>query len=284
MDRHCFYHAGCPDGFGAAYAVWSLWGEKGHYRPRGHDDQTLAAKDFGSSEVLFVDLTPSNLELRLLGPGAERLTVLDHHISSQKRVTEEEGLIDALQQRGHHILFDLNHSGAVLAWNHIHPNEPAPLLLQYVEDQDLWNWKLPHSREVNACIGSYPREFETWKALSKRPIEELAAEGDSIVRANDIDVQRLLSTSHRVRVGGQAVEAVNSAQNRANIGHELATRARFEEPWGCVYRIDGMRVHASLYSIGDFDVSTIAGDYGGGGHRNASGFSVSLDDWLENFL
>ena len=284
MDRHCFYHAGCPDGFGAAFAVWSIWGSEGDYRPRGHDDNPLAAVDFQAAEVLFVDLTPTNAELRTLAPAAARLTVLDHHISSQKRVEEEEGLMDALAERDHHVHFDLEHSGAVLAWNHFHPEEPVPLLLQYVQDQDLWKWELPHSREINACLGSYPREFSVWQELSQKPLEELAAQGTAIVRANDIDVQRLLRTAHRVRVGSRAVEAVNSAHNRAEIGHGLAERARFEEPWGCVYRINGRRVHASLYSIGDFDVSVIAGEYGGGGHRNASGFSVTLEYWLEMFL
>lgn len=284
MNRHCFYHAGCPDGFGAAFAVWSIWGSGADYRPRGHDDNPLTAADFQAAEVLFVDLTPTNAELRTLAPSAAQLTVLDHHISSQKRVQEEDGLMDALAERDHHVHFDLGHSGAVLAWNHFHPKEPVPLLLQYVQDQDLWTWDLPHSREINACLASYPREFSVWQELSEKSLEELAAQGTAIVRANDIDVKRLLKTAHRARVGSRAVEAVNSTHNRAEIGHGLATRARFDEPWGCVYRVTGRRVHASLYSIGDFDVSVIAGEYGGGGHRNASGFSVTLEAWLEMFL
>ena len=192
--------------------------------------------------------------------------------------------MDALSERNHHVHFDLGHSGAVLAWNHFHPKEPVPLLLQYVQDQDLWTWDLPQSREINACLASYPREFSVWQELSEKSLEELAAQGTAIVRANDIDVKRLLKTAHRARVGSRAVEAVNSTNNRAEIGHGLATRARFDEPWGCVYRVTGRRIHASLYSIGDFDVSVIAGEYGGGGHRNASGFSVTLEAWLEMFL
>jgi nanoRNase/pAp phosphatase (c-di-AMP/oligoRNAs hydrolase) len=43
-------------------------------------------------------------------------------------------------------------------------------------------------------------------------------------------------------------------------------------------------VDVSLYSIGDFDVSRRAVGFGGGGHRNAAGFHVSLREWLERFL
>jgi nanoRNase/pAp phosphatase (c-di-AMP/oligoRNAs hydrolase) len=46
----------------------------------------------------------------------------------------------------------------------------------------------------------------------------------------------------------------------------------------------GERVEVSIYSIGDFDISKVAAAYGGGGHRNAAGFSVPLREWLERFL
>ena len=39
MRKTCFYHAGCPDGFGAAYSVWRAWGDDGHYVGRSHDDR-----------------------------------------------------------------------------------------------------------------------------------------------------------------------------------------------------------------------------------------------------
>jgi hypothetical protein len=43
VTRVCFYHAGCPDGFGAAWAVRQAWGELGQYEPRGHDDEVPLA-------------------------------------------------------------------------------------------------------------------------------------------------------------------------------------------------------------------------------------------------
>jgi nanoRNase/pAp phosphatase (c-di-AMP/oligoRNAs hydrolase) len=53
---------------------------------------------------------------------------------------------------------------------------------------------------------------------------------------------------------------------------------------GLVYRVWGQRVDVSVYSIGDFDVARLAAGYGGGGHRNAAGFHVSLEDWLRRFV
>jgi phosphoesterase RecJ-like protein len=44
------------------------------------------------------------------------------------------------------------------------------------------------------------------------------------------------------------------------------------------------QVKVSLRSKGELDVHGLAAEFGGGGHRNASGFSVSLAEWTANFL
>ncbi len=282
MRRTCFYHAGCPDGLGAAWAVWRAWGSGARYLPRGHDDVVDAAAHEGSL-VVFVDIAPGSDELRALAEHAAKLIVLDHHVTARERFANDLGLQNALAGRGHLIHFDLSHSGAMLAWNHFHPDEPAPDLLRYVEDQDLWAWKLPASEEVNAALASYPRDFEIWEELAARPIATLAGEGAPILRANRIEVERALQSAHPVSIGPRRAEAVNTGQLRSRIGHELAQRAAFKLPWGVVYRVAGQRVDVSLYSIGELDVAKIAESFGGGGHANAAGFSVTLKRWLEEF-
>ena len=280
VRRVCFYHAGCPDGLGAAWAVRQAWGESAEYTPRGHDD-TIDVESFDGAMLAYVDIAPSNDELIALADIAAQVVVLDHHLSSRERIEADLAVANALEGRGHEVRFDLDHSGAVLAWQYFGGDEPVPDLLRYVEDQDLWTWKLPRSQEVNAAIGSYALRFDVWDDLIRRPIEELAREGESLVRANRTEVDRALNSSTTVVIGTRPVEAVNASTNRSSIGHELARRARFGQPWGCVYRLVGDRLFATLYSIGDFDVSEIAAQFGGGGHRNASGFSVPLRRWLE---
>lgn len=283
MNKVCIYHAGCPDGFGAAFAVWRAWGDDARYLARGHYEERLRPSDYEGALIAFVDIAPDNAQLTALGEVAEQVIVLDHHVSSQSRYMSDPAVENQLRQGGHTVHFDLEHSGAVLAWEHFH-REPVPLLLQYVEDQDLWNWKLPGSEEVNAAIASYPRRFDVWNELAERTAEDLAAEGGPIVRANQMEVKRVLHSAHLVAMGTRRVSAVNATLSRSNVGHELATQAAYGHPWGCVYRLTADRVHVSLYSIGDFDVSEIAGEYGGGGHRNAAGFSVSVQEWVRDFV
>lgn len=281
--RICFYHAGCPDGFGAAWAVRSAWGADAAYVARGHADRAPLDR-CKNALVAFVDIAPSREELAQLAGVSDQIVVLDHHVTALDRLTGDPELLDALEAEGHLLHFDLGHSGAILAWQHFHPEDPPPELLRYVEDQDLWSWALPDSDTVNAAIASYPRDFHVWDELAATPIESLVREGTPILRANRMEVTRRIEHARPVALGTRRIEAVNASTNRSQIGHELARRAAFGEAWGLVYRVEGAEVFATLYSIGDVDVSKVALAYGGGGHPNAAGFRISLTRWLGEFV
>lgn len=283
VERVCIYHAGCPDGFGAAWAAWRAWGDAGRYVPRSHDDP-LDAERLAGAHVVFADIAPPPASLPALAEQAAHLVVLDHHVSAQERYGADPALANAVEAHGHLVHFDLEHSGAVLAWEHFHPDEPVPPLLRYVEDQDLWRWKLPSSEEVTSALASYPRRFEVWNELAASDTARLAEEGAPLVRERRLEVERSLQRAHPVAIGPHRVEGVNATVHRSWVGHELASRAAYGAPCGLVYRVTGTRVDVSLYSVGAFDVSRLAAAEGGGGHRSAAGFSVPLRDWLERFV
>ena len=154
MKQLCIYHAGCPDGFGAAWATRRAWESQGEFIARGHDDR-LDPRIAEGALVAFVDIAPSTAELEALADAAAHVIILDHHVTNQERILADSELMEALRDRGHEIHFDMKRSGAMMAWDHFMPNEEAPPLLQYVQDQDLWNWQLPESQAVNSAIGSY---------------------------------------------------------------------------------------------------------------------------------
>jgi len=258
VKRICFYHAGCPDGLGAALAVKRAWSdldsEEVRFAPHGHDD-FIRPDAVRGALLVYVDIAPPNAVLREIGHSANKIVVLDHHASSKRRFEDDPTLAAEMEDLGHEFHFDLSHSGAMLAWKYFHPDTPAPDLLRYIEDQDLWNW------------------------------EQLIREGEPLVRANEAEVERAVKSAHAVYLGEERIEAVNcTTQTRSAVGHELAARAQFDQPWGLVYRLTGKKVMISIYSIGDLDVSVVAARYGGGGHPNASGFSIPLDVWIKEHL
>ncbi len=283
MRHVCIFHAGCPDGFGAAWSAWLQWGDRGRYVARGHDDP-LRTPELAGAYVLFADIAPPPRSYRPLAADAAHLVVLDHHISAQRAFEADPFLARELAESGHNVTFDLTRSGSALAWNALHPGDPLPDLLAYVEDQDLWNWKLPRSREINAAIASYPRDFASWSALASVSVDALADQGAPILRSYRIEVERALASTQPLAIGTLRVEGVNARIQRAEIGHELATRARYGAACGAVYRVEGRRVDVSIYSIGELDVAAISSSYGGGGHKNAAGFSVDLEEWISRFV
>ena len=177
VKKLCFYHAGCPDGFGAAWSVRSAWGEEAHYIARGHDDRVRPG-ECDDALVAFVDIAPMRDELLQLAQSAAQILIVDHHVTARNRLACDPGFVDEIEAEGHVLHFDMNHSAAVLAWQYFRPNDPLPDLLRYVEDQDLWNWVLPNSEAINAAIAWRGGTIESPRAFR----EMLLNSGDEVVR------------------------------------------------------------------------------------------------------
>jgi len=122
--------------------------------------------------------------------------------------------------------FDLKKSGARLAWEFFHPDEEPPKLIAYVEDCDLWNWKLTNSREFSTAMEMTPQEFSHWNELLKDEIVEKHIERGRLLLdyktklVNDISEK----ACPRQWMGKRAL-VVNSAIFASNVGNVLAKRA-----------------------------------------------------------
>jgi oligoribonuclease NrnB/cAMP/cGMP phosphodiesterase (DHH superfamily) len=208
--------------------------------------------------IVIVDFSYSRPILEALAKEAEALQVLDHHITAQQALT---GLSYAH--------FDLSKSGAVLAWEWAHGTTP-PWLLQYVQDKDLWTWKLPLSREISAGLNSYPYDFAVWDSLKKETLEQ---EGRAILRFEHEMVGKVLPHAVLVRFEGATVPCVQSAILTSQIGERLSPGRPFCLIW---HDREGRRYFSLRSEEKGADVAKIAVKYGGGGHTHAAGFSVPL--------
>ena len=63
-------------------------------------------------------------------------------------------------------IFDMERSGAGLTWDYFYPGRPRPWLIDYVEDRDLWRFKIEDAEVVNAYISTIPYTFEAWDEAS----------------------------------------------------------------------------------------------------------------------
>ena len=216
-----------------------------------------------------------------------------------------------------HIELNNNKSGALIAWEYFHPITKVPKLIQHIDDRDRWQFKLEGSKELHAALASYkPWTFEMWEAhflVGDIRFCALKDEGKAILRAHNQNVQECLKQARECRIAkpgrqrGNRVEppwqhriagpnhlgyfdeayvsglAANAPSFLASdLGHELANKSG---TFGLVWSMAGDgQVHCSLRSNGNYDVSAIAKAFGGGGHRNAAGFSTDIDtlvSWLK---
>lgn len=256
MKTWVLYHGDCNDGFGGAWAAWLKLGTDAKYVPVSHGDPPPALPD--DAHVVLVDFAYSRDEMLAMHERAATLTVLDHHKTAEEAL---RGLDFAV--------FDMERSGAMLAWDFWHPGKPAPQLIRYVQDSDLWRFELPNSREVNAALSSYPQKFQVWRELD---VAVLAREGAAILRFKMQTVQMIVSFARVGNVGGHEVPIVNATAHWSDVGQGLIERFP-EAPFVASYFEDADGVKRwSLRSNGEFDVSELAKRFGGGGHRQAAGF------------
>jgi hypothetical protein len=267
------YHANCPDGFAAAFVAALFFGDDVEktgpvsFVPASYGDAVPGMPD--GCDVFILDFSYSREVLMELSKRC-MVRVLDHHGTAQKAL---EGLEFAT--------FDMRKSGAVLTWEYFYPGVSVPELLLYVQDRDLWQWQLPNSKAINAALWrGTPRVFGCWKDLLylwdkgvTTAKERLIQAGEAIAFSDDLMVQNLCRAPAWVRVLFYKVPAVNSAVLQSEIGHQLLIDHP-HAPFALIWWImdDGEPTFSLRSREGDFDVSKVAGLFGGGGHKAAAGF------------
>lgn len=252
-----WYHANCADGFGAAWSAWKILGDEANYQPVRHGDPIPEVHS--AMRLAIVDFAYRRDQLLEIAEKVDTLIVLDHHRSAAKDL---DGLDFAR--------FDLNKSGARMAWEYWHPGVELPDLLAYVEDRDLWRWELPQSREVALAITQTIFSFETWENFD---LDQLKAEGSVLLGYQESIIARALTKRYMTELAGFDIPVVNSFVFQSEIGDELC-KLYPDAPFAAVWCQKAVNLQAwSLRSIGEFDVSVIAEKFGGGGHRNAAGFA-----------
>lgn len=260
------YHAFCPDGFGAAYAAWKKFGKKAEYIPVSH--QSLPPQNLEGKEVYIVDFSYPKEILKQIEIKAKSLTVIDHHVSAEEDV----------KSASNHV-FDISHSGSVLTWKYLHPGTPTPKLLQYIEDTDIWKFKLTYSKEIMSVIALTNFNFSDWDNLAekledKKGFEDCVEKGKVFLEQWNKIVENFASMAEEVEFEGYKVLAINAPSIfKSDVGYLLNVR---KPPFAIVWYYQRGHFNFSLRSDGSVDVSKIAQKYGGGGHKAAASFRMDI--------
>jgi oligoribonuclease NrnB/cAMP/cGMP phosphodiesterase (DHH superfamily) len=289
MKILCIYHGQCADGFGAAWVVRKALGtENVEFYPGVYQEPppNVAGRD-----VILMDFSYKRPVLDEMARAAHSILILDHHKTAAADLADlppapkwsiwqgcgigdDPPLSIGLRVRA---VFDMDRSGAGMAWDYFFPGEARPALLNHIEDRDLWRFSLDGTREIQANIFSHPYDFEVWDRLMGDDPQSLRAEGLAIERKHFKDIAELVKATQRSMViGGVEIPVANLPYTlTSDAGHQMAM-AHPSRMACCYWDTPGGRVF-SLRSTDDGpDVSAVAKKYGGGGHMHAAGFRMEI--------
>lgn len=244
--KYCLYHANCMDGFMAYYLVWR------------HIDNIIGIPiNYGEP---FPDI-PNATEIWIVDfsidiPEQYRsiCKVFDHHKSSKA-----PGCGASL------VVFDESRSGCGLVAKHF---DVKHIMCDYIEDRDLWLWKLPNSHKINAALAVLDKKLDVWN-IEYNYFEpgKLAYVGGNLIKQRDQYIERIVKNSEVIN----GVTFINSPILQSELGDSC-------EGLKVIYSISRGMVNGSCRGPGALEY---AQRLGGGGHALAAGFRTSLKEFLD---
>lgn len=282
------YHDPCMDGFTAAWAAWKRWPEAA-YIPANYGKP---APDVTGKNVLIVDFSYKRPVLDALAQVAKSIVILDHHKSAAADLEpfafresspgvispdEVNGMLRDLAELGRPpviAIFDMERSGARMAWAFAHPEKDVPMLVTLIEDRDLWRFEFDQTRDFHLRMSIEEKSFSAWDVARDAMVDVYAAEGAVMGAYRDWLVGRIAGQAQIGNVGDHRVPVVDCPYELASeVGDRLCGMYP-DRPFAAMRVHDHDGTSFSLRSRGGFDCSAVAVRYGGGGHAGAAGFRV----------
>lgn len=271
------YHFPCSDGFGSYFSARYNIKHKVKYIgiKRGQE-----IPDISLMNIVVIDFSFDIEQLRKLRNNGNKIMILDHHSSAQENLQGEEG-----------VFFDMNRSGAVLAWNYF-TDDPVPYFLELIQDIDLWKFNYKDSEPFNTILCNSSFNYNNYlKYLDKNCLEEAINNGQAIIQYNNnlVNIEskkaklKLLMTPND-NIFQVKVLNCTSHWLFSKIGDKLTTGTNYVAfLWYYDHESDKyiISLRTSNKSI---DVGKIAAEFNGGGHPGASSFSINthINSILQN--
>lgn len=267
------YHDNCADGFTAAWAVHKAF--EGQCELVGGVYQT-APPDVTGRDVVIVDFSYKRSVMEEITKKARYVVWIDHHATAMDDML-------GFTAPNFEAFTALHQSGAGLAWRYFFPMEDPPTLLRHVEDRDLWKFAMRNTRQIQASVFAYAYDLKTWDHLMyAADLDDLAKEGEAIERKHFKDIRELIGVTKRMMdIDGHMVPVANLPYTMTSDAGNIMARGngsddKPEFPFAaCYWDTPKGRVFSLRSTPGGADVSLIAQKFGGGGHKNASGFSTT---------
>lgn len=288
MSIHVLYHANCMDGIGAAYVAHKYFSEQDEiqevkYYPVQYGQPFPVFELCESTEVYILDFSYSRDILDNIYSKVGKLVVLDHHKTAQYALKGAE-----------YAQFDMDKSGASLTWEYFYPGKDTPDLISYIQDRDLWTFKLPGTKSIFSALvnrGIMNKPFNTEDSLFSNYIEkeyvkdefnDLIKEGELLDSYRESLLGGLANPKSKklffCNLFGKKIAVFNATEFISDAGHTVYRNHKVDISMSFFLTRDLEWVFSLRSETSDHDTSEISKHFGGGGHACASGFKLNFED------
>lgn len=270
------YHSHCSDGTAGAWVIWR----------KNRDAKLIPAKhgmrmnpiNYINKSVVIVDFSFSRAHLLEIANASKHTVLLDHHKSAEKSLSD-------LSHPNLEIIFDMNRSGAQLAWDYMGMGK-YHWIINMIADRDLWIWEFPWSKAVGRAtleMGYHDsvEKFEELYTSNKYP-DDFICFGQCVLDREEKSIQEYVNKAimceMKTPVGMYKV-AVSSSPFflRSEIGNGIMAKYPVDfavmymynfpaDEWWLSFRVD---------EKSPIDLSVISKSLpNGGGHPKAAGATI----------
>lgn len=249
--------------------------------------------------IISVDIGHTKDNIEVMKQLCEKLYIFDHHVSSFKELySAQKDLTEYYCFDDNYLyIYNLDKASCGIIADYFSLDRVE--IVKYIEDYDLYKFSLPYSKEINLAIQSYysnefgnllKGDFEEygienkikWSEQKFEP-EKLKTAGSFLKLHIDKEIEAICKKC-KYNLELKLIGRVNLV-NCVSYKNEVAAKILDEKqdiPCICYNRVED-KYFISIRSRGDVDSSKIAKMFGGGGHKYASGFSLSVKDF-ENLI
>lgn len=314
------YHKNCQDGLFSAYQFW-LKNPKAYFIDLGYQSTFKLSSDRLLNYILNHNNLPTddisylkNVELYIVDFSLpyevikefssifKSILILDHHKTSYENFSSN-GTIETIKNNWKKInlfpncafIYSEKESGAKLTYkylNNISDDNDLPMYIKLVSDRDMWEFNFKDTNLFYYGIEFVkPKSFEELDNLINEKFNDLLSYG-KYVEINLNNYIKNLASSHLVYITGINIATnehirgglINAELKHASeLGSYIVNHEKLEHrvDFCIIFIISNNNVLCSIRSRKEFDCSVIAKKYGGGGHKNSSGFSLSIEELFE---
>lgn len=298
MAHYVIYHQD-SDGRFAGYCAWK-WYKTNH----PNDEVKLFETQYGKplpfiigqltkeDTIHILDFSYPAVQLATMAGLVKELVVLDHHKSAYEELKDASAMIaDRAPDCKRYIHFDIEKSGALLAWEYFFPDLIVPECCALVNDRDLWKFEYgdeSHAFESYLRTTGDGKRMEWWESVVADPA---AMEVAKVQGRAWFDYEtRLIKKFARSKVNRNIVELHCGSKVYRGVFYEgmgilhseVAQEFYNDEELDIDFTLEHRRKddNTVVFSLRSkrIDVSRLAKVFGGGGHAAASGFSMGDKD------